>query len=60
MKSIILSAIILFPNQFSAIDPCNVELPTESHLIKDSFPVMIFYFIGGGVLSATALYMATK
>lgn len=64
MKQYILSAILLFPalKPMSVVDPCfNDPLPTESHLLEDSFPPIVFYFIGGGVFFAGAMaYMRIK
>ena len=62
MKHSILSALILFPGlKYSAIDPCDLSLPTESHLFQDSLPPAVFYFLGGGVMfAAAAAYIKLK
>jgi hypothetical protein len=63
MKHSILSALILFPGiKYSAIDPCDVKVPTESHLFQDSLPPAVFYFLGGGgvMFAAAAAYMKLK
>lgn len=63
MKQFILSIVLFFPTlkPMSVVDPCfNDSLPTESKLLEDSLPPIMFYFVGGAAFAGAMAYLRFK